>query len=524
MLATSAAAGTGPPPGARAGALLHEYLLAAAPGRPDAPAIDGAAGRWTYPELTTRSAEYAQVLLDHGLRNGDRLLLELHASPEAVALIIAAASLGVVFVCVSPELPGRRKQHILDRVEAVAVVETSRQWQEADVEVRGRLGKESQLILTGAVPGDRQQVPPRPDSLAYVVFTSGSTGEPKGIMMTHSAVVHFWVGIRQFGVAPDVRLGTVAPLQFDFSLLDLGMALGDGGCLVQVPSILLQQPRGFADYLRRYDVTQMNGVPSIWRETLSSDSASLLRDTRLETVLYAGEAFPLHQLQLLRQMLPGLRIVNAFGHSESIACAYHVLPDPIPHIGSRVPFGTEAIAGMRMYVLSSALEPVAPHEVGEIYVEGDALFTGYWKDPASTAAALVDSPVTPGLRAFRSGDLGFVDEAGQHYFHSRRDTQVKIRGNRVELSEIELHLERHGWVREAACTLLSGDDPAVAAFVCLTEPTAADEVTAALRTHCAEALPRYMRPLRYEVLDRLPLTKNGKIDRAALSRRLAVKA
>ncbi|QES09282.1 AMP-dependent synthetase [Streptomyces venezuelae] len=500
-------------------ALFHTYLLSAARHTPDAPALVCRDQEWSHGLLAERVAALADTLHAHGLRAGERIALEFSPCPEAVALQIAAASLGLVFVPVGPDLPAERKANILRRTTPRAhVTPPGRTPPQAPGRATGTLGPDGRLELTGAgrTPGERHT--PAPSDPLYIIFTSGSTGEPKGIVMSHGAVVSFYRGFSGFGVRPGVRLGSTSPLQFDFSLLDLGLALGAGGCLVQVPALLLQQPQGLVRHLRHHGVEQMNGVPSIWRGVLDAGAADLLADTPLDTILYAGEGFPLHGLQELRRALPAARIVNGFGHSESIACAWKVLPGEIPHREGRVPFGSRAIDGMRMYLVRPDGTPEdRPGEVAELYVEGDALFDGYWQDPETTGAALVPSPLGTGRRAFRSGDLASRDERGEFYFHARKDSQVKIRGNRVELEEIDACLLGHPAV-DLSATIVSGTGGSIVTFVRPSAPAPgglADE----LRRHAVRHLPRYMVPSRFRIVDEIPLTSNGKTDRHEMARR-----
>jgi len=508
--------------------LFHDYLLAHSRVRPEAPAIVGGDIEWTHGQLAARVDELARALHAYGLRHGDVLVVQSRPRPQAVAVLIAAASLGVVFVAVSPDLPAARRRVIVDEVDAATVLVGPEPVTDADTEAAGgrplgRLGDDGPPELPPPLrPAGEPRAPVGTD-LLYVVFTSGSSGIPKGIMMSHRAVTAFWRGFAGFGVAPGVRLGSVAPLQFDFALLDLGMALGAGGCLVQIPSVLLQQPRGLVRYLARTGVTQLNGVPSLWSELLRADAAGLLRDTALSTVLYAGEAFGVSGLRALRAALPRLRLVNGFGHSESIACAYKVLPAPVPHVGGRVPFGTRAIAGLEMAVVDPAGEVLRdPYVPGELWLRGDALFDGYWRAPEATAVALGAGPAGSDPAAgpwFHSGDLVFRDTAGEHYFHSRLDNQVKVAGNRVELEEIDARLLAHPQVVLAAAVRVGGDRPRIVAVV---RPAAGGDrarLPGELRELCGRSLPRYMVPHRIEVVDDVPLNANGKVDRQAVAAR-----
>lgn len=505
--------------------LFHDFLLSHAGVGPDDPAIIDGTRLWSYGELRGRAERQAEVLDSAGLRHGDLMVVELQPSAGVVALMIAASSLGVVFVHVSPDIPEARKDFMLGHLAAKAHVGRTVTPLVAShpAIVPGVMDEDEQLRMLGSIPPRGERRAPAPEDLVYIVFTSGSSGIPKGIMMSHRAVVTFWRGIGGFGVDRGVRLGSASPFQFDMSLLNLGMALGASGCLVQIPTLLLHQPSGLAAYLAKHRVTQVNGVPSLWRAVLASNSAAVLQDTVVDTLFFGGEAFPYEGLRAIREAVPDMRLVNVFGHSESIACATKVLPTPLTSIDGRVPFGTEAIEGLTMTLVDEDGQVIdEPGRVGEVYVEGDALFDGYFKDPAATAAALVPSP-RPGstAAAFRSGDLAFLDDAGEHYFHSRRDFQVKLLGHRIELDEIDVHLERHDDVFQSVSVLVPDEPPRIVSFV-QTKPgpdsndREPDELASRLREHCLRSLPRIMVPRQFEFLATLPTTINGKIDRRAL--------
>jgi acyl-coenzyme A synthetase/AMP-(fatty) acid ligase len=355
-----------------------------------------------------------------------------------------------------------------------------------------------------------------------MIFTSGTTGRPKGVVMSHRGVLAFYHGMLDVGIVTSAdRICTTSPLQFDFSLLDIGLALGSGATLIPVPREVLHWPRRLLRFLADTGTTQVNGVPSIWRSMLRHEPARLAElNGQVRGVLFAGEAFLLPELRRLQGLLPQARIVNCFGWTESIAASFTDVPNPLPDDTDVLSVGF-AYRGAEMMLLDQTTgSPVKePGVVGEIYMRGPSLFTGYWDDDEATTAALVPDPFEPrsGQRVYRSGDLAYRGEEGELYFVGRADFQVQILGNRVELSEIERRLLEFPGVAEATVLVRPRDaGPELAAFVVLAAGVAAIDEGEVAR-FCQETLPAYMVPKRVFPLDEIPLTANGKTDRQALT-------
>jgi len=496
--------------------MLHDHLLAKGRETPGHIAVVCREVEWTYRQLEQRATSYAAGLRLLGVARLDRVVFVLDPCPEAVALIIACSMIGAVFVPLSPEMPEERVRGVIETVCPALVI---RRDSGARLLVSGARG-ESVLSPDG---GGGEACNPRltdshPDQLAYVIFTSGTTGRPKGIMTSHRAAISFFRGFGRYGVSGGDRIGSVAPLQFDFSLCDMGVTLGSGGTLVQVPRLLVHKHDAFVDYLVRKQVTIMHAVPSVWNALLADRPERLHRLTQLRALMYAGESFATHRLRVLEDHLPGVRIIQGFGHSESIGCAFKLLPRPFTHIDGKIPVGW-AIDGMEMFILDEDMrEIMAPRVIGELYLKGPALFSGYWNDAALTAAALLADP-RPGVEAglvFKSGDRVFRDEEGDFYVCGRVDLMLKVDGYRVEIEEIEAVLAGHPLVAEAALAGRPEDGRwrLVAYIVPVSERSAPPEVD--LRSHCAQALPGYMQPSEYRFVSALPSTLNGKLDRPRL--------
>ncbi|WP_367129075.1 D-alanine--poly(phosphoribitol) ligase [Saccharothrix sp. HUAS TT1] len=510
---------------------FHEFLLAAAATSPDRPAVVEAAGAdelrtVTYRQLERQVFAYAVELGELGLEMGDRVVVESDTSASAIALVIACSSLGLTFVPVSPQAPAKRLEAIIEAAEPALHLQAVGGGREDVPEHVGAgvFGPDLLELHRKPTPRPRSRREAVSTDPAYIIFTSGTTGRPKGVVMSHRGVTSFYRGMLYHGIVDsDARVATTSPLQFDFSLLDIGLALGSGATVVPVPRDRLYWPRRFLRFLRDAGVTQVDGAPSIWRPVLRHEP-ELLAELDIKGVLYSGEEFPLPELRQLQSLLPGARIVNCYGSTESMAASFTDVPRPLPEDAGMTSIGF-AHPGAEMILIDEDGRPVRePGGVGEIYLRSSALFLGYWGDPEATSRALVPDPLNPrsGQLAFRTGDLARRGAHGELYFGGRIDSQVKIQGNRVELGEVERKLLDHPGVAAAAVLLLDGpgDEPVLSAFITMdSESRAFDKVQ--LRAHCAEELPEYMIPQEIHVLEQLPVTTNGKVDRKGLAARFA---
>ncbi|WP_143179685.1 amino acid adenylation domain-containing protein [Streptomyces yunnanensis] len=496
------------------------YFLHAGLARPGQVAVVRDDECLTYEELALGAECLAAELAERGIGHGDRVLVECDPIPQAVVVLVACSLLGAIYVPIAPDVPPARKAAIaaVARPAARAVAEC--QPVAAEIPVHMRLSPGSVAVSGGVTcSSERVRGGPAEHDVAYVIFTSGTTGRPKGITMTHRAALAFFRGMaRQVPASPHHRVASFAPLNFDFSLLDLGWATGAGGTLVQVPRMLLRHPRRFVEYLARMDVSHVSGVPSIWSPVLRHATQELSACTSLRGLLIGGEAYPVELLRALRKALPGVRLVNAFGQSESIACSFLELPDPLPDDLRQVPIGP-AHPGAEMLVLDDAGQEVGVGETGELFLRSTALFSGYWLDADATGRALVAPPGDPDSseRVLRTGDLLRREGDGLFTFAGRKDLQVKVHGNRVELEEVEAHLAAHPAVLEALVVTVDGDLGArLAALVAVvTGGEEQSRVEGELHAWCSTRLPHYMQPAYVLVVPALPRTAGGKLDRQA---------
>jgi amino acid adenylation domain-containing protein len=352
------------------------------------------------------------------------------------------------------------------------------------------------------------------DDLAYVLYTSGSTGRPKGVMLSHGNAAAFvdWA-VADVGLGVDDRVSSHAPFHFDLSVFDLYATATAGACLVLVPATISVFPSQVARFIRDEHITVWYSVPSVL--TMLVERGGLVRGDlpQLRTVIFAGEVFPVRFLRRLMDLLPHARFLNWYGPTETNVCTAHEVVRPPAPDGPEIPIG-KAIAGVDAYVVDDDGRPVQPGTIGELLVRGPTVMQGYWADAERTTRALVPDvrPGHPRGVAYRTGDLVWEEPDGTLRYVGRRDHQIKTRGHRVELGDIEAAFLAHPSVHE--CAVVPVPDVHVTNLIRAVIVSNVDELS--LRRHGMATLPPYMIPDEFVLVDALPKTSTGKIDRQAL--------
>ncbi|HEX6041561.1 condensation domain-containing protein, partial [Longimicrobium sp.] len=360
---------------------------------------------------------------------------------------------------------------------------------------------------------DADSVDVDPDGAAYILYTSGSTGEPKGVVQSHrNALHHVRTYARGLHLGPGDRLSLFSSYGFDAAVMDLFGALLSGATLCPVP---LRGPAA-ADLpgeVRRRGVTVLHATPTVFRHLAAQagDGAGL---SRVRAVVLGGEETVPHDVELFRRCFrPDALFVNGFGPTECTVALQHVTDGRTPPGRGPVPLG-HAVEGTEARLLNADGDPVEALATGEITLRGAHVALGYWRRPERTAAAFLPDPDGGDRRIYRTGDFGRLLPDGAIAFAGRRDGQVKIRGFRVETGEVESALRAHPAVR--ACAVVAREDaPGERRLVAYVVPAGQPPAPAALRTHLRERLPEPMGPAAFVPVDALPLTPNGKLDRRA---------
>ncbi|MFT3714594.1 MAG: amino acid adenylation domain-containing protein [Gordonia sp. (in: high G+C Gram-positive bacteria)] len=495
-------------------------LLAAAGDRfADRTALVWGENALTYAGLRATVSSLAAELRRRGVGRGDVVALRLVRSPETVAGLLAALDCGAAYLPIDPELPAERIDGMLEDTRA-RVLLTAPDGDDPDWTHDGLALRIESLPSTDSpnVPdsstGDE---PPTPEDGAYIIFTSGSTGRPKGVLVEHRSIVNrlLWMD-REFTLTGDDRVVQKTPYSFDVSVWEFFWPLITGATLVLATPGLERDSAGLAREFVAQGITVCHFVPSALAAFLAAGPADA-GPNPLRLVVCSGEALPPDVLRRGLDTLPGTRIANLYGPTEAAVDVTEWTPGP-DWDGTEVPIGSP-IANTRTYVLDSARRPQVPGAVGELYLAGIQLARGYVGRPELTAQKFVPDPFVAGERMYATGDLVHRDDAGLLIYDGRVDDQVKVRGRRIELGEIQAALADLDGVDQAAVItreVVTGTGPSTL-IVGYVVPAVGVEVDSTdLRDRLSRRLPSYMVPDAVEVLAALPMTRNGKLDRRAL--------
>lgn len=477
---------------------IHERFTAQATAAPDKVALRGNDRVLTYTQLESRANEAARCLVAGGIGPESRVGVLAERSVELVVTLLGILKAGAAYVAVDPRQPEEWRSIALRTASVHCLLDVS-----------GRTEPGPSPMEPGGGDPERSSVDPR--NLAYIAFTSGSTGTPRGVAVTHEAVLRLVLGQSYAPVGPGDRFLQFAPLAFDASTFEIWAPLLNGAELVVHPP---GEPslRDLAEFVRAERITTLWLTAGLFQQ-VADHFPDLLAGVR--RLVVGGDVVSARHVELVLAQVPGIVVVNGYGPTENttFTCCHEVsrpLPGPVP-IG-------RPIVGTDVRVLDARLRPAG---TGELYAVGTGLARGYVDAPGASAARFVADPwsTPPGGRMYRTGDLVRTGPDGVLEFLGRTDRQVKINGFRVEPGEVETVLARLPAVRAAA--VVAQPDPAGSPrLVAFVAPHRGQVVPVlGLRRRVADALPVYARPASYRIVDDLPLTANGKVDRAELAGR-----
>ncbi|WP_156052498.1 non-ribosomal peptide synthetase, partial [Nocardia carnea] len=523
-------------------ATLASLFEVAAAEHPQRTAVKFGDDRITYDELDRRANVLARRLIDEGAGPENLVAVLLPRSLDLVVALLAVIKSGAGYVPVDPDSPTERLAYILDDARPATVLLDSTMRVDLPTGV-SRVAVDGYAVEAGDIEdaddgpitdADRR-APLRPDNIAYAIYTSGSTGRPKGVAVTHRTVVRLFANTEpEFGFGPEDVWTLFHSYAFDFSVWELWGPLLFGGSLVVVDYYVSRSPQQFLELLRTERVTVLSQTPSAFYQLAEADrTAAEDRPLALRYVVFGGEAVELRRLTDWverhgdgtagrthvvdgRETASPL-LVNMYGITETTVHVSYRALDAATIAGAAGSVVGRALAGVKIYVLDERLRPAPVGVSGELYIAGVQLARGYRGRPELTAARFVADPLgAPGDRLYRSGDLARWNRSGELEYLGRADDQVKVRGFRIELGEIEAAILAQPGVTQAA-VMVREDKPGdhrIVGYMVADAGAVLDPES--VRAGAAERLPSYMVPSALVVLDRIPLTINGKLDRRAL--------
>ncbi len=521
--------------------LLWHLLRDSAARFPSRPAVSFRDTVLTYEDLDLHSDHVAWALSSAGIGRGDRVGVFLPKSTDSVVAILGILKSGAAYVPIDPSSPAPRAAYILNDCAVRAVVATPRRLAQLE-DLLDRSGIELFIVSEGdesidllpatfaerarewSALADTIPSPPRePQAIesdpAYLLYTSGSTGHPKGVILSHRHALNFveW-GATTFSTTCTDRLSNHAPFHFDLSIFDIFVALHSGACVVLVPDEVAAFPIRMAGWIDSERISVWYSVPSALVRMLNHGDMERFNYSPLRAVLFAGEVFPVKYLRGVMEQMPTAEFYNLYGPTETNVCTYFLVPRPLPTDLTNIPIGG-ACANTRVVALNGDDREIGVGQEGELCVAGPAVMLGYWNQPDKTAAVLVRSPLQEAFYEplYRTGDIVHLGGDGCFTFVGRRDHMVKSRGYRIELGEIEQTLYQNEQIKEAAVLAVPDDEIGNRLVAVIVVSPDSGLTVSDVRSFCQLRLPRYMVPetVRFEAA--LPKTSTGKVDRVALA-------
>ncbi|MBU3633162.1 amino acid adenylation domain-containing protein [Polynucleobacter sp. AP-Feld-500C-C5] len=471
---------------------------------------------YTYIELHKRAQEIAALLLSLHLQPLHPIVIALPKCFDAIASIIATQLVGHIYVPVDINSPPARIETILNIIGNHTIITSN------DISDKFYFLKSNFHVVNIDLKPENSFIPPlnfRPSTVdidpLYIMFTSGSTGAPKGVTISNRSVIDYieWA-LETFPVSSSDITMSQAPLYFDNSTLDLYLTWATGSSLFIPSDHIYSFPVEVLEEMKARNVTTIFWVPSVLTHLANSDLLDSIKVDSLRNILFAGETAPVKQINKWIKCYPNCLFANLYGPTEiTVDCTAYIMNGP--YRGTSLPIGY-ACKNTKIYVLSEDDEICEPDQIGELCVSGSSLALGYWNDPDKTNQLFTQNPSHNMYRdlIYRTGDLVKRDADGLITFIGRKDSQIKHMGYRIELGEIEAVVTQHPQIASAGVVYLPQDKIIACAIVLKTNEKIE---MLSIRKYLSSRLPTYMIPKSIQVISNLPLNANGKVDRNTLN-------
>lgn len=513
--------------------LLYQAVESAAEQFPEAEAIRYFGQKLNYAELSRLSSNLARILVERGVRCGDRVGIYMNKGLESAVAIYGIMKAGGAYVPLDPFAPVSRTGYVIKDcdihhvISKPAKLDSLQQLLADGAPVEHVIGVDSQDGLpVESIAWDEvyQAAAGLPSlnlteqDLAYILYTSGSTGVPKGIMHTHRSGLSFaeW-GAATYGLTSADRLSNHAPLHFDLSTFDFFAGAVAGATTVIVPEAYTKFPANMAKFIEEERITVWYSVPFALIQMMQHARLENRDYSALRWLLFAGEVFPTKHLRQLMSMLPDVRFSNLYGPTETNVCTYYHVTQIPEDTDETIPIGVPC-ENIEDLVVDLDDKIVSPGDVGELLIRGGVVMKGYWGMPEKTASGFFKRLAFGYCEDifYRTGDLVQKDASGNYRYFGRKDRQIKTRGYRVELDEVEVALLSHAAVEEAAAYPVpdgQGSNLIEAAIILkIDSPTTESDLV----SHISKRLPPYAVPVRIDILEAFPRTSTGKVNRRDL--------
>jgi amino acid adenylation domain-containing protein len=505
---------------------IHELFEAQVKQNPTAIAVKFGDQQFTYEELNQGSNQLARYLQRLGINSGAFVGICLERSVEAIAAMLAILKAGGAYVPLDPSYPPERLHFMLEDA-GIAVVLTQTDWVDAlETNKTKIVCLKQEWSAIAQESNENLSTPCTADQLAYVIYTSGSTGTPKGVTIPHRAVNRLVCETNYVQIQPNDRVAQVANLAFDAATFEVWGALLNGAQLIGIERETTLSPAEFVQALQQQQISILFLTTALFNQTVSQIPAAF---RSLKYLLFGGEMVNVDRVRTVVQQGKPQHLIHVYGPTENTTFSTWYAIENVPENAITIPVG-QAIANTQVYLLDAKLNPIPAGISGEIYLGGDGLAHGYLNQPELTAERFISTefpvlraeskrpssvPNTQHLLLYRTGDRALYRSDRNLEFLGRVDHQIKIRGFRVELGEIEAAIVQHPTVQTAVVVMreMESDHQLIAYVVpkAATMPTDRD-----LRSFLKRTLPVYMLPAAFVLLNKLPLTANGKVDQKAL--------